>query len=227
MFGLTGERPGNRASEGTTAAQGCSKPPDARGRGLGVWGTLGAIIRSVARWADFEADAGRLAQVAHERLITPGVLLVATTRRDGTARLSPVEPLIADGDLWLSMMWQSRKAADLARDNRILLHSIVIDPREPQPEIKLRGRAVPFTDPGHRRRYCEAVSVLGWQPEEPHFHLFKIDIDDVTYIRYDPSGDQHVASWPARIEFLRRMTSPTSVGTPEPSSELFDPGAKR
>jgi hypothetical protein len=48
--------------------------------------------------------------VADDRLIAPGVLLVVTIRRDGTPRVSPVEPLVLDGDLWLSMMWQSRKA---------------------------------------------------------------------------------------------------------------------
>ena len=55
----------------------------------------------------------------------PGVLLVATIRRDGTPRLSPVEPFVLDGELWLSMMLGSRKAADLQRDPRVLVHSIV------------------------------------------------------------------------------------------------------
>jgi hypothetical protein len=30
----------------------------------------------------------------------------------GSPRLSPVEPLVLDGDLWLSMMWQSRQEYD-------------------------------------------------------------------------------------------------------------------
>jgi hypothetical protein len=56
------------------------------------------------RWADLEREAPRLASRARERLIDTGVLLVATVRRDGTPRLSPIEPLVLDGDLWLSMM---------------------------------------------------------------------------------------------------------------------------
>jgi hypothetical protein len=175
----------------------------------------------IMRWSDFEADAARLGKVARERLIAPGVLLVVTTRRDGTPRLSPVEPLVFDGDLWLSMMWRSRKAADLARDDRVLVHSIVTGPQDPAGEIKLRGRAISVGDAEQRRRYCDAVSELGWRPEEPHFHLFRIDISDVTFIRYHPSGDQQVARWPARVEFLRRATSATSVGDPEPLSDLF------
>lgn len=175
------------------------------------------------RWADFEADAARLAGVARERLVVPGVLLVVTTRRDGAPRLSPVEPLVFDGELWLSMMWRSRKAADLARDDRVLVHSIVTGPQDPGGEVKLRGKAISVDDAEQRRRYCDAVSALGWRPEEPHFHLFRIEISDVTFIRYHPSGDQQVARWPARLEFMRRATSPTSVGDPEPLSDLFDP----
>jgi hypothetical protein len=45
--------------------------------------------------------------------------------RDGTPRVSAVEPLVTGGDLWLSMLWQSTKAADLLRDPRILLRSVV------------------------------------------------------------------------------------------------------
>jgi hypothetical protein len=55
------------------------------------------------------------AGLAQQRLIGPGVVLVATIRRDGTPRLSRVEPYVLDGALWLSMMWQSAKAQDLAR----------------------------------------------------------------------------------------------------------------
>ena len=40
-------------------------------------------------------------------------------------RISPVEPLIADGHLYLGMMWRSRKALDLLRDPRCTVHSTV------------------------------------------------------------------------------------------------------
>jgi hypothetical protein len=174
------------------------------------------------RWSEFEADAGRLGQISRERLIAPGVLLVVTTRRDGTGRLSPVEPLIFEGDLSLSMMWRSRKAADLTRDDRVLVHNIVTGPQDPGGEVKLRGRAISVNDTERRGRYCDAVSALGWRPEEPTFHLFRIDITDVTFVRYHGNGDQQVARWPARVEFLRRATSATSVGDPEPIADLFD-----
>jgi hypothetical protein len=172
-------------------------------------------------WADLERDVPRLADRARELVVAPGVCLVATVRRDGTPRLSPVEPLLLDGDLWLSMLWGSRKAADLRADDRILVHNIVTS-REGRPgEVKVRGRAVPVEDREGRNRYREAVAALGWQPVEPWFHLFVVDVLDVTSISYAGAGDQHVARWPAGVEFVRRATSPTSVGNPEPFSDLL------
>jgi hypothetical protein len=148
---------------------------------------------------------------------------VVTVRRDGTPRLSPVEPLVLDGDLWLSMMWQSRKALDLLRDDRLLVHSVVTTREGREGELKMRGQGVPVDDLVMRARYCDAVSALGWRPEEPTFHLFRVDIEDVTLIRYEQNGDQHVTRWPAGGEFVRRETSPTSVGPAEEVVELLAP----
>ena len=38
---------------------------------------------------------------AQSWLLSPGVLLVVTIRKDGTPRLSPVAPFVHDGELWL------------------------------------------------------------------------------------------------------------------------------
>jgi hypothetical protein len=76
-------------------------------------------------WSELVAAQPRLAELARQRLLDPGVVLVVTIRGDGSPRLSPVEPFVLDGSLWLSMLWRSRKATDLLRDPRILVHSIV------------------------------------------------------------------------------------------------------
>lgn len=171
-----------------------------------------------------EAKQPRLAGLAHKRLIEPGVVLVGTIRRDGTPRLSPVEPYLLDGDLWLSMMWQSMKARDLSRDPRLLVHSVITGPNSAEGEFKIRGNARGEHAPAVQRRYADAVSAnLGWNPEPGQFHLFAIDIGHVTFISYDPggSGQQHVATWPPGREFIRRATSATSVGNPEPISDII------
>jgi Pyridoxamine 5'-phosphate oxidase len=176
-------------------------------------------------WSDIEHAQPRLAALGRERLIGPGVVLVATIRRDGTPRLSPVEPLVLDGDLWLSMMWQSTKARDLLRDPRILVHSVITSRDGTEGEFKIRGTARAEDDPARQRRYADTVaSSLGWNPQPGRFHLFAVDIGHVTVISYDSAtGDQHVAMWPPGHEFVRRATSATSVGDPELASALIEP----
>jgi Pyridoxamine 5'-phosphate oxidase len=93
------------------------------------------------RWSEIDQGQPRLAELGRRLLIEPGVVLVGTTRRDGTPRISPVEPYILNGELMLSMMWGSRKAADLLRDPRILVHSIVVSRDGDDGEFKVRGTA--------------------------------------------------------------------------------------
>jgi hypothetical protein len=175
------------------------------------------------RWTDLADVQPRLTGVLERRLIDPGVLLVVTLRRDGTARLSPVEPLLLDGELWLSMMWASRKAQDLLRDPRILVHSIVTGRDGGEGEAKLRGTARAVVSPQLQARYAAVVAErLGWRPEVGRFHLFAVDIEDVTFVRYDDAtGDHFLARWPAGEEFVRRGTTATSVGDPEPLHDLL------
>jgi hypothetical protein len=180
------------------------------------------------RWSDFAAHQCPLAAVAEDQLITPGVLLIGTTRRDGSARISGVEPLIMDGDLWLSVMPASAKARDLHRDPRILLHSIVTNPA-PQGEIMIRGTVHIETAHDRQRRYAAAAEAhLGWRPVPGEFTLFAVDIAEVTYIGHDvDSNAQHVARWPAGEEYLRPSLTPTSLGPPEPVQRLLTHARKQ
>lgn len=158
------------------------------------------------RWSDLVRRQPRLAEIARARLVEPGVVLVATICKDGTPRLSPIEPLVLDGDFWLAMMWGSHKAADLARDHRVLVHSIVTGRDGALGELKLRGLAEPVDDVDVQRRYAQAAAAeLGWQAEVGRFHLVRVEIDHVSYLRYDEStGDQYVVTWPEGAEFVRR-----------------------
>jgi hypothetical protein len=175
------------------------------------------------RWTEFAADAPILADLGRQRLIDRGVVLVGTVRRDGSARISPVEPLLWDGDLWLSMLLGSYKAADLRRDPRVLVHSVVTDRDGGAGEYKLRGRAVEESSGSVQAGYAaQARDRLGWEPAPGEFHLFRIDVLDVTFIRYeDKTGDQFVTRWPAGREFVRRGTSATALGDPEPYQALL------
>src|ERR1700739_4268484 len=127
------------------------------------------------RWSQFAACQPALAAVAHDLLIGPGVVLIGTTRRDSSARISGVEPLVMDGELWLSVMPASAKARDLDRDPRILVHSIVTSPSPPA-EIMMRGAVRAETGRTIQRRYAAAVEArLGWRPVPGEFALLAVD----------------------------------------------------
>jgi hypothetical protein len=177
-------------------------------------------------WATFETEQRRLAEVGRQRLLAPGVVLVVTIRRGGTPRLSPVEPYVLGGQLWLAMLWESRKAHDLLRDPRVLVHSVVTSRDGGEGEFKLRGTASPVDDESTQRRYADAVGQdLGWHPVPGRFHLFAVDMEMITYIRYDDAtGDQFTTIWPPGREFVRRGTTATSLGPPEEHSHLLDAG---
>jgi hypothetical protein len=173
-------------------------------------------------WSEMEALQPELARIAYDTLIKPGVVLMGTTRRDGTARISGIEPWLMGGELWLSMMQTSTKARDLRRDPRILVHSVVTGP-EAAAEIKLRGPVRFEDDRAVQERYAAEVGAnLGWQPVVGRFTLVAVGIDDVTFISYDPgTGAQHVARWPAGVEYVRATTSPTSLGPRQPVRQLL------
>ena len=112
---------------------------------------------------------------------------------------------------------------DLHRDPRILLHSLINGP-EAAPEVKVRGSVVEETDRDVQERYATAATAdLGWRPVVGQFTLFRVDVRDVTYIGFDTaSGAQHVARWPADVEYLRPSTTPTSLGPPQPVTRLLN-----
>ena len=173
------------------------------------------------RWADLEAAQPRLAEVGRRRLVAPGVLLVATIRRDGTPRLSPVEPVLMDGDLWLSMMLNSAKARDLLRDRRLLVHGVVTSRDGADGEFKLRGTARNETDRSVHEAYARFVTeTLPWSPTVGQFHLFAVEIESVAYLNY-VDGDQFLTTWPPGRETVRRLVTATSVGDPEPAPRLL------
>ena len=150
-----------------------------------------------ATWQQFASQAPELAALGEAQLGRTGLALVGTLRRDGWPRISPVEPFIVDGQLYLGMMWRSVKALDLLRDSRCVVHSTVSDREGTEGEFKVYGRAVEVTSLDERRRFADAVyAAIGFRPEEPEFHCFSIAIESVVFSQLR-DGQFHRQVWKA------------------------------
>ena len=155
-----------------------------------------------ATWAEFAEAAPELASLGEAQFARTGLALVGTLRRDGWPRISPVEPFIANGQLYLGMMWRSVKALDLLRDPRCTVHSTVSNRDGTEGEFKVYGQAVEVTDPEELRRFCDAVyAAIGLRIEdmEGEGHCFAIAIDSVVFSQLQ--GEEfHRQVWKARQE---------------------------
>lgn len=134
-------------------------------------------------WQAFKESAPELASKAEELFEQTGVVLLGTLRKDGSPRISPVEPLFVEGELQLGMMWQSLKALDLLRDPRCTVHNCITYRMAKKGEFKLHAVASDIQDLDRRKRYCEELhKKIGWAPKEPKFHVFEIvDIESAAY----------------------------------------------
>ena len=131
---------------------------------------------------EFKRADPELAALGEERIEAIGLVLLGSLRKNGFPGISPVEPLLTMGRLYLGMMWQSRKALDLLCDPRCTVHTTVSDRHGSEGEFKLYGRGLEVRDPEKRRLYGEALyEKIGIKPEEPEFHLFAVDIESAAY----------------------------------------------
>jgi len=151
----------------------------------------------MASWGEFEAAEADLAALGRRRLEEPGVVLVGTLRRDGWPRISPVEPVIEHGELYLGMMPGSRKAFDLRRDPRCVVHSAVADRHGTGGDFKVYGRAREIDDLAELDRYLDALEArIHWRPSGPY--LCALQIEQVGFVEFG-GGEKRVRTWrPAR-----------------------------
>src|SRR4029079_5119677 len=82
-----------------------------------------ARLPTMTTWAEFEREAPALGAAVHARLTATLHSILGTVRADGAPRLTGLEVHFGEGELWLAMMPDSRKADDLRRDPRFALHS--------------------------------------------------------------------------------------------------------
>ena len=136
-------------------------------------------------WQEFQQQAPDLAALGEELIERTGMVMLGTLRKDGSPRISPVEVIFTEGQLYLGMMWRSKKARYLLRDPRCTVHSATSNRDASQGDFKVFGKAVEVNDLEERSRYCDALyEKIDWKPEEPEFHLFSIDVESAALIEF-------------------------------------------
>ena len=125
----------------------------------------------MATWREFEAAAPEFAARARALFEAQKHLTIATLRRDGSPRISGIECVIEDGDLWFGSMANAVKAFDLRRDPRFALHSGSDEPSSWQGDAKLAGVA-------------EETINQGSEGSEPS-HTFRLDLREVSTVGLD------------------------------------------
>jgi hypothetical protein len=145
-------------------------------------------------WRDFEAAAPTLAELGRARFERSGVAVLATLRRDGSPRVSPVEPHVVLGHLLFGIM-RSAKRHDLLRDPRSAIHSAISDPNGSDGEFKVHGRAELIVDPLIRDGDYDA-----WWRAFPvdASDVFSMDLEGVAFVQWDfEAAEVRVQRWSA------------------------------
>ena len=122
-------------------------------------------------WSEFAAAAPEMAQRGAERFGV-GVAYLATTARDGAARVHPVVPLIAGGRLYAFVGVATPKYHNLRRDGRYALHAVLGHDDE---EFVITGRAVVANDWASRLRAAVEARKIGMTSENDILHEFLIE----------------------------------------------------
>lgn len=137
-------------------------------------------------WRELELGAPEIARLGRERLEERSVGLLGTLRRDGSPRISPIEPYFAQGELVFGAMVWSLKVRDLQRDARCVVHSAVTGPSSGESELKLYGRAAE-AHPQLRAACGDAWWAAG--PPDSGW-VFSLRIDAATLIEWDYKGGE-------------------------------------
>jgi hypothetical protein len=155
------------------------------------------------RWDAFVDACPEIGSMAEDRFRKDELVMLGTLRAGGAPRISPCELDVAEGHLFLGMMWRSKKALDLLRDPRCVVHSVTCDRMGTDGDLKLYGRAIDVQEPDLRRAYRTAIKGrIDWEPDEPEFHLFSLDVESAGFTIF--GDDHHALAWDERSQ-LRRL----------------------
>jgi hypothetical protein len=153
----------------------------------------------VAGWTEFCALAPSIAEVFTRRHEATGKLcFLGTLRPDGFPRVSPMEPRVFEGDLWVMGMPHTAKFDDLARDPRFTLHTATVDTHVSDGDAKVWGTVTDVHDEAMHARFAEAVfAEIGLDIRgQPFEHCFRAEIVGASAVVVD-DGHLDITTWRA------------------------------
>lgn len=151
-------------------------------------------------WRDLEAAAPEIALLGRERLERPRIAFLGTLRKDGSPRISPVEPRLTQGHLVFGAMTRSLKTSDLLRNPLCVLHSAISDPDGGEGELKLYGHGVRVHD--QIREGCRDAWWVNGPRESAE--VFSLDIEEATFVGWDiERGEMTIRQWSPELGFRK------------------------
>jgi hypothetical protein len=146
----------------------------------------------MANWKDISEAAPDFARRVQRAFDAHRHKTIATLRRDGSPRISGVEAMFLDGELWLGMMPGSLKARDLQHDPRLAIHSSTADVEMTNGDAKVAGRAEEVAD----REIFRKLAGASDDADAGAGHLFRVDVTEVVLTSVGRPADHLVIeSW--------------------------------
>lgn len=158
-------------------------------------------------WKEFTEAAPRISAIFLRRHAAAGNLcLLATLRSDGFPRISPIEPRVFEGQLWVSGMPNTTKFRDLARDPRFCLHTATTDTKVEDGDAKLWGTVADVQDKALHQRFATALfEETGFDLRGQEFdHFYGVDVTGASAVQV-ADGHMDVTIWkPGKAEYVVR-----------------------
>ncbi len=148
-------------------------------------------------WEEFTEAAPRIAAIFTRRHAATGNLcMLATLRSDGFPRISPIEPRVFEGELWIVGMPDTTKFRDLARDPRFCLHTATVDTEVKDGDAKLWGVVRDVQDkPLHQRFAVDLFEDGGPDLRGSAFdHFYAADLTSASAVEVG-GGHMDVTIW--------------------------------
>lgn len=151
----------------------------------------------MASWQEFQAAAPRISTIFARRHAATGRLcFLGTLRPDGWPRISPMEPRMFEGQLYLVGMPGTAKFEDLRRDPRFSLHTATVDTQVGDGDAKVWGTVTDVADLQLHRRFSEDLfDDTGLDLRNEEFdHFFRADLTGASSV--EVVGDHlEITTW--------------------------------